>query len=404
MIFYDITVVVKPTHAPWPTRKRGIQGYVGQDEMAPKSSLKVNATVEQTSEERLRKIRNMCVRHESILQRRNWHMILDDKLQVGFCPIQKVGSTFWRRVLEYTGGRRSYTSLFAVKWHDMKTPHVEKYGDRALSLLDSSIKFMFVRNPYQRLFSGWVDKLFSPNPMYWNKIGQHVKLFLNRNATSACGHDASFAEFVKYFIHTQRIQMKRDPHFIPMYEHCSPCHHTFDFIGTMETFSTDAAYLLKIISSRSNVNISIEDIKDAGYDSLFDHNMRLYRFKQNILKCVSFYEAMQRTWRNLQIRGYLGINMSVPFTREEADTVTKEEFMSALVTAYESSGSRSYRRSNRREALIEAYATVSTADLEKLRRIFKPDWALFGYNDRPIEIFELSRHYKSSHGFFEILK
>ncbi|XP_033745602.1 carbohydrate sulfotransferase 11-like [Pecten maximus] len=331
-------------------------------------------------------------------------MILDDKLRVGFCPIQKVGSTFWRRVLEYCGDKRSYSSVFAVKWFDMKTPHIEKYGKRGPALLNSSLKFMFVRNPYQRLFSGWVDKLLSSNPLYWDKIGLKVKKFLYKNTTSVCGHDVTFSDMVKYFIHSERSNVKRDPHFIPMYDHCSPCHHTFDFIGTMETFSTDAEHLLKIISNRSHVNISMEDIEDAGYDSLYDHTTRLYRFVKDTLRCVSFYEAMQRTWRNLQIRGYLGMNVSVPFTREEADSVVKEEFLGALITAYESSGTKAYRRANRRNALLEAYGTVDNADLEKLRRIFKPDWVLFGYSDRPIEIFELSRHYKNSFSFFRIFK
>ncbi|XP_069101578.1 carbohydrate sulfotransferase 11-like [Argopecten irradians] len=406
LIYIEIEFVIKPNDVPWPTRKRGIHGYVGQDEMAPKpiKIKKENASAKDLSQERIRKMQNMCRRHKAILPQRNWNMFLDDKLHVGFCPIQKVGSTFWRRVLEYCGGRQKYPSVFAVKWFDMQTPHIEKYGKRASSLLNDSLKFMFVRNPYQRLFSGWVDKLFSPNPLYWDKIGLTVKKFLNKNTTDVCGHNVTFSEMVKYFIHSERQRVKRDPHFIPMYDHCSPCHHDFDFIGTMETFSKDAAYLLEIISNRSLVNISMDDLEDAGYDSLFDHATRLYRFERQTLKCVSFYEAMQRTWRNLQIRGYLGTNVSLPFTHEEAESVVKEKYLGALVTAYESSGSKAYRRANRHKALIEAYTTIDTADLEKLRRIFKPDWVLFGYNDRPIEIFELSRHYKDSFSFFRIFK
>ncbi|XP_021376518.1 carbohydrate sulfotransferase 11-like isoform X2 [Mizuhopecten yessoensis] len=370
--------------------------------MAPKSSLSAHASAELVSRARLKKLSTMCWKYRSIMQQKNWNMILDGKLHVGFCPIQKVGSTFWRRVLEYCGGRRRYTSVFEVKWQDMKTPHVQKYRDRGPSLLESSIKFMFVRNPYQRLFSGWVDKLLSPNPIFWEKVGVRVNEFLNQKSTFDCGHDVTFAEFVKYFIHTQQTKSGRDPHFIPMYEHCSPCHHKFDFIGTMETFNKDAAYLMEIISNRSHVNISIEDMKGAGYDSLNDHTMRLYRFKPDTLKCVSFHNAMQRSWRNLQIRGYLGKNVSLPFTRVEAGSVKRNTFLSALVTAYESSGSKSYRRANRREAMMEAYGTVCTDDLERLRQIFKLDWILFGYNDRPIEIFELSRHYNKSFSFFDV--
>ncbi|KAL8595979.1 hypothetical protein ACOMHN_018291 [Nucella lapillus] len=40
------------------------------------------------------------------------------------------------------------------------------YDDRA-AFVTSAFRNIFVRNPYSRMFSAYVDKVFAPNPTFW---------------------------------------------------------------------------------------------------------------------------------------------------------------------------------------------------------------------------------------------
>lgn len=69
-------------------------------------------------------------------------------------------------------------------------------GDVAVQrFLDVVTKVMFTRQPYSKLLSAYVDKLYSPNPFFWGKIGRHiVRKFRSRPSAKsvACGHDVTF--------------------------------------------------------------------------------------------------------------------------------------------------------------------------------------------------------------------
>lgn len=98
------------------------------------------------------------------------------------------------------------------------------------------VRFMFVREPYSRLLSAFVDKLFCPNPYFWKSIGTYIMKNFRTNATEAsmnCGHDVTFPEVVKYVIHAQQTGKHRDGHFIPTHDHCNLClvKYHFHFIA-----------------------------------------------------------------------------------------------------------------------------------------------------------------------------
>ena len=61
---------------------------------------------------------------------------------------------------------------------------------------------------------------------------------------SGCYHSVpSFPSFVAYFLYTG-VKKWRDQHFIPMHIRCDICHSDFKFIGKMETFSSDSAFII----------------------------------------------------------------------------------------------------------------------------------------------------------------
>ena len=55
---------------------------------------------------------------------------------------------------------------------------------------------MFTREPYGKLLSGYVDKLFAPNPYFWKAIGRLIIRKFRKDPSPeslTCGHDVTFS-------------------------------------------------------------------------------------------------------------------------------------------------------------------------------------------------------------------
>ena len=97
-----------------------------------------------------------------------------------YCPILKVGSTFLNRILVASCSNGSLNSPFETGRRHGPTIHrLDKlntvYKKREVNAaLKGSVSFMAVRDPSTKLFSGYADKLFHPNHMFWRLAGEKV--------------------------------------------------------------------------------------------------------------------------------------------------------------------------------------------------------------------------------------
>lgn len=70
--------------------------------------------------------------------------------------------------------------------------------------LQTYFKFIFVRDPLDRLLSAYVDKFqYGDNPLFTWKFGRHIIAKYRLNASNESltrGHDVRHDEFVKYVI------------------------------------------------------------------------------------------------------------------------------------------------------------------------------------------------------------
>lgn len=312
---------------------------------------------------------------------------IDQRHHLVYCQVQKVGSTFIRSILAKVN---KATKNVDDRWAKLdRLSDLNNIGFAQLhSALINSFKFMFTREPYSRLLSGYVDKLFTVNTLYWKSIGVHIKYTVlnTEESIKKCGHDITFPQFIKYIIQSEATGVRTDRHFTPIYEHCRPCQISYDFIGKMETFTNDTRILMNAWGKRYGINISYDDFEaETGLERALNHAGRLYKMKNGIEKCTSFYSAMKRTWKDLQIRGLLSKHAPLPF----AEVVSRVEYEDALEKAIkETSNDPIALKKQRMEALIQAYSKVPMEDLYKLREIVRPDCELFGYEETPTYIFD----------------
>ncbi|KAK3584673.1 hypothetical protein CHS0354_001257 [Potamilus streckersoni] len=335
------------------------------------------------------------------------HLTIDKRHKLVYCAIEKIGCTFWKRIFQILIGFKNVSDPFHIQGIHAYEGYLTAKGmsfDTLYMLLRTSRKFMFVREPYERLLSGYVDKLFSPNAAYWNFIGKFVVSNFRTNPSplsSECGHDLTFEEFARYFVYSQLTNERRDAHFVPNFEHCRPCEIDYDYIGKLETFEEDTLFLMHKFNISDKVQF--KDFKsETERDAIVDAADYVFAMRAPIVKCMSFSEALFRCFRKLQIRGILSKNVQYPFPLNVERNININEFKEAMLDLHAISGPSEERLKNRQEAFIEAYSSLPLDLMENIRQAVFIDASLFGYEQFPSIIRNSEKVKETSFKYFSL--
>ncbi|OWF40485.1 Carbohydrate sulfotransferase 11 [Mizuhopecten yessoensis] len=217
------------------------------------------------------------------------HFVVDRKHRILYCAIEKVGSTFWRRLWQILAGLSSVHSPYDIKPGSALGGGQETFNnlffDEIHTIISTYRRFIITRHPFSRLFAGYVDKLFSPNPMFWKGLGAYIVSNFREEKKNkediSCGSDVTFREFVKYIIHSETHNTHRDGHFLPMHDHCRPCQVKYDIIGQIETFVDDTLYIVKSLGFNDLANTLNKTMRISSVtDTIKDQVDILFRFKK----------------------------------------------------------------------------------------------------------------------------
>ena len=165
-----------------------------------------------------------------------------------------------------------------------KTPFCS-LGIRPMSLISSQDRremlhkfstFMFVRHPFDRLISAYIDKFTTTSrfTVYFHKrYGCRIIKLFRANYTKGdlqkC-NDVTFKEFVKYLIHLYQTGGSFEPHWRPFHELCDPCHVPYDFIGKMETMSMDKTFVLRNFFNTTEPSLPRRNSKGGHHKPYLD--------------------------------------------------------------------------------------------------------------------------------------
>lgn len=325
--------------------------------------------------------------------------IVETRHKILFCPVQKAGSTFWKRTLKAMNSQGKFTSPYQVRRQSKK--YTELYQDFQKShskyirnwFMKNAVSLLVVRDPYTKLFSAYVDKLYHPNYLFWKVTGQPIRQLTNNSDRSSCGNDISFPEFIKYIIfQSNRIGGSLNTHFTPVYKHCDPCRAKYDYIMKFENFKDDFYHIIDSWNTKFNLDISFDDFEGETALSIAETHINISFSTKNLYAhpCnISAYEFLLRTWRFLQISGYIPKEVELPFPNDKHVTmVTKEEMLGAVKNVLSNEIDWPSVKKQRHEALVQAYHTVDINDITRLSEIVKPDCKYFGYDNMPEYLFE----------------
>ena len=175
------------------------------------------------------------------------HTIVDDKHQLLYCFIPKVGCANWKRVFNTLYG--SVASPEEVHRVDHKSMILlSTYTEPEVQYrLKNYFKFMYVRHPIDRLLSAYRNKFGEHFVNFEKKYGVHiVKKFRPNPPRFPKGDDVTFAEFMLYIANTDPAELNE--HWNHYTYLCQPCHVPYDYVGYFEEFDTDVNSLLNILN------------------------------------------------------------------------------------------------------------------------------------------------------------
>jgi hypothetical protein len=323
------------------------------------------------------------------------------------CVIWKIGTTFIKRLymMKKIPAFKNVINPYNIRFDKRFLPTASMSQDSVTS------RFMFVRNPFYRLTSGYVDKLLAPNPVYWKIIGIPAirKTRKHPNVTSLkCGHDLQFHEYVKYVIkalNPKQRSAKPDGHFDRMTSLCKPCTAHYDFVGKMESFTEDVVELgrhlklprktMDIIKDKKNRFSWLDAIEDTAHQPFDEY------FQKQYAHCISFKQALQRSWKKMQIRGLIG-RQDFPLDEVHINNISEQAFIE-LAKAARFSSTSDERKQLQKEHFLQMYSKVPINDLEMISKIYESDFRIFEYDDHPSILFgdtrksndDYARHNKS---------
>lgn len=112
--------------------------------------------------------------------------------------------------------------------------------------LPSSLSFLFVRDPFERIVSGYRNKLEGGKNAYYKWLANRiVKRFRKHPQAAGKPKGPTFNEFVQYLIEQNANHKPFNEHWAPIYNFCTPCSINFTIIGKVETFNRDSEYIIR---------------------------------------------------------------------------------------------------------------------------------------------------------------
>ena len=262
---------------------------------------------------------------------------------------------------------------------------------------DTHLFFLFVRNPFSRLLSTFIDKLVAPNPYYWKEFGSKaIRLFRNgdRFNSYGYGHDITFREFVKYVTWKEIKNANMDPHLVSIFSRCKPCETNYTYIGTMEHFKDNVYFILNESGMKDTLHfLSRGDTFQTLYieDAIKDSINSPFSWKNDIRKIITWGQALRRVWLKLQMRGIIAhsetFDSYVNTDDNTYDYITATQFIKAATKAHKHSDSTKLKR-QKHEVMREAFMMLSYDELAAFRNAYSNDFKMFGYENSPKLLFD----------------
>ncbi|KAM3823986.1 carbohydrate sulfotransferase 14 isoform 1-T3 [Vipera latastei] len=180
------------------------------------------------------------------------HILVSDKHRFLYCYVPKVACSNWKRILKVLDGALENVDVKLKMDHKKDLIFLnDMKSDEIRYRLNHYFKFVFVRDPMERLLSAYRNK-FGEIKEYQLKYGIEIVKKYRKNPGKSMGDDVTFSEFLRYLIDEETEKMNE--HWMPIYNLCQPCAIKYDFIGSYGRLEEDANFVLERVQAPSFIH------------------------------------------------------------------------------------------------------------------------------------------------------
>ena len=226
------------------------------------------------------------------------------------CKVPKCGITFWTTAILSMTDKVNYEEFQHLDRQQISfLRDSSTMFSRYQPEVDDSLVF-FARNPWKRLYSAYIDKIYRLQLDFIPIIREILK----KNKAEYCGEVPSFQEFLDSIV-SNKNNLINNNHWNPIKNVCNVCMHNYTYMIKMETFVPDSMYLLdKIMTNNTPKKQAIMSLLLDDFSTNSVRQMaRQFTYEGGILQnnCTSFLDVMTRLWISLQTQGFISEN--IPF-------------------------------------------------------------------------------------------
>ena len=241
-----------------------------------------------------KQINNYCQKYDSADLRQFFYSFLlyDDNKKIVFCYVPKVGCSKWKYMFLLLTGRQPLGSDPSREvLHKVKK--LSSLSDSEIKQrLNTYFKYIFIRNPMERVVSAYLDKI--AKPLNKSSINHNTEERFKASIIRKWRPEdylvwlkddrAIYPTFSEYVDYLNIIDLtKANKHFKPIVYLCLPCLIHYNFYGNFKLLPDDA----KEVLDRFNLNSSYYD-----YSSFISH--KSYKTSDLVTKYFSQLTTRQK--------------------------------------------------------------------------------------------------------------
>lgn len=306
-----------------------------------------------------------------------------------FCRVNKCASSYVLEVMRRVFGCDTDCMVDVAR-------KVKTESENTSEIMEKAFSFLIVREPYSRLWSTYGNMFYFPKDN-WLIRGAKVVEQVREHPVSeiiAIAKDVTFADVIKYIVIRYEQKLYLDEFIRPMHHRtCSPCTFKYDYIAKVETFQSDLDYLLNDWTSKNQIgDYRIDMLEKLREWMVMGPVKHFYAHIPSIKNAkLPLYDMFLRTWTYYQQLGHVSKHIPMPYLKDDVGKIGINDYMKTLKNALElSDAERRDVKSQRMEALKQAYATVPMEYMERLSKVVRNDCLLFGYEVKPAYLFDRS--------------
>ena len=310
------------------------------------------------------------------------------------CKVPKVASTMLSKMLlaaEFPISSQYILDMPGYYVHDVNlTSRFQQSGCYS----KTDLKFIFVRNPYSRIYSAYIDKiflgkfrLFTGKVQYYTGLDKSARDSIRNGSSSReeflCRyHDVPFDAFLKWILYYHKV----DWHFAPITTFCNPCQNPFDAIIKQENTRTEVKHITDHLSEYLNTTMFTDSSNDDKISDLIVILHELWNSSAYNAYCdksnVNYTFLNERFWNALKIQGYISKHHRIYTAIFFPDSPPGDAFdrFKALQIPYLSDNDRSEQRYS---YLVQAYKELDPYLIKRFQHRFYADFLLFDYDLDP---------------------